>query len=87
MIAVPTGVRIWIASGHTDMRKGMQGLALLVQEGLGEIRSLATSSCSADAAVLSSRPCGMTGSDYRCTQSAWTVAALSGRRRLTVWWP
>jgi transposase len=35
MIAVPTGVRIWIATGHTDMRKGMQGLALLVQEGLG----------------------------------------------------
>ena len=29
------GVRIWIATGHTDMRKGMQGLALLVQEGLG----------------------------------------------------
>src|SRR5258707_7835872 len=34
MIPVPTGVRIWIAT-HTDMRKGMQGLALLVQEGLG----------------------------------------------------
>src|SRR5205823_7397458 len=28
-------VRIWIATGHTDMRKGMNGLALLVQEGLG----------------------------------------------------
>ncbi|WP_225996856.1 IS66 family insertion sequence element accessory protein TnpB [Sinorhizobium medicae] len=26
---------MWIASGHCDMRKGMQGLALLVQEGLG----------------------------------------------------
>jgi len=35
MIPIPTGVRIWIATGHTDMRKGMQGLALLVQEGLG----------------------------------------------------
>jgi transposase len=34
MIAVPTGARIWIATGPTDMRKGMQGLALLVQEGL-----------------------------------------------------
>jgi transposase len=32
---VAAGVRIWIASGHTDMRKGMNGLALLVQEGLG----------------------------------------------------
>ena len=34
MIPVPSGVRIWLATGHTDMRKGMQGLALLVQEGL-----------------------------------------------------
>jgi len=34
MIAVPSGSRIWVATGHTDMRKGMQGLALLVQEGL-----------------------------------------------------
>jgi transposase len=35
MIPVAAGARIWIATGHTDMRKGMQGLALLVQEGLG----------------------------------------------------
>jgi transposase len=34
VIAVPTGARIWIATGVTDMRKGMNGLALLVQEGL-----------------------------------------------------
>jgi transposase len=27
-------VRVWIATGHTDMRKGMPGLALLVQEHL-----------------------------------------------------
>ena len=35
MIPVAASVRVWIASGHTDMRKGMNGLALLVQEGLG----------------------------------------------------
>ncbi len=35
MIAVPSGVRVWIATGHTDMRRGMNGLALQVQEGLG----------------------------------------------------
>lgn len=34
MIPVPSGVRVWIAIGHTDMRRGMQGLALQVQEGL-----------------------------------------------------
>jgi transposase len=32
MIPLPTGVRVWIAAGHTDMRRGMQSLALLVQE-------------------------------------------------------
>ena len=31
MIPVPTGVRVWLATGHTDMRKGFNGLALLVQ--------------------------------------------------------
>lgn len=32
MIALPSGVRVWIATGHTDMRRGMNSLALLVQE-------------------------------------------------------
>ena len=34
MIPVRPGVRVWIATGHTDMRRGMNGLALQVQEGL-----------------------------------------------------
>jgi transposase len=34
VIGLPAGVRVWIATGHTDMRKGMNGLALLVQEHL-----------------------------------------------------
>jgi len=32
MIPIPTGVRVWLATGHTDMRKGVASLALLVQE-------------------------------------------------------
>jgi transposase len=35
MIPIASGVRVWLASGHTDMRRGMRGLALQVQEGLG----------------------------------------------------
>jgi transposase len=35
MIPVPSGVRVWLAVGRTDMRKGMNGLALQVQETLG----------------------------------------------------
>lgn len=26
MIPVPSGVRVWLAVGHTDMRRGMNGL-------------------------------------------------------------
>lgn len=32
MIPVPTGTRVWLAAGHTDMRKGFNSLALVVQE-------------------------------------------------------
>src|SRR5260370_1365264 len=35
MIPVPSGVRVWLAVGRTDMRRGMNGLALAVQEALG----------------------------------------------------
>ena len=34
MIPAPNGARVWLAAGHTDMRKGFDGLALLVQETL-----------------------------------------------------
>jgi transposase len=34
MIPVPAGVRVWLATGHTDMRRGFPGLALQVQETL-----------------------------------------------------
>lgn len=32
MIPVPSGVHVWLATGHADMRKGFGSLALLVQE-------------------------------------------------------
>jgi len=34
VIPVPSGVRVWLAVGRTDMRRGMNSLALLVQETL-----------------------------------------------------
>ena len=34
MIGPPGNVRVYLACGVTDMRRGMPGLALLVQEGL-----------------------------------------------------
>jgi transposase len=36
MIGLPGGTRIWLAAGVTDMRKGFDGLAALVQGTLAE---------------------------------------------------
>lgn len=34
MIPMPSSTQVWLATGHTDMRRGFDGLALLVQETL-----------------------------------------------------
>jgi transposase len=34
MITFPPGIRVWLATGHTDMRRGFPSLALIVQEQL-----------------------------------------------------
>ena len=36
MIGLPLGTRIWLAAGVTDMRRGFDGLAALVQTRLAE---------------------------------------------------
>jgi transposase len=36
MIALPAGVQVWLAAGATDLRKGFDGLAALVQIQLAE---------------------------------------------------
>jgi transposase len=36
VIGLPSGTRVWIVAGHTDMRKGFDGLAALVQTALAE---------------------------------------------------
>ena len=36
MITPAAGVRIWLAAGLTDMRRGFDGLAALVQQHLGQ---------------------------------------------------
>jgi transposase len=45
MIALQADVRVWLATGHTDMRKGFDGLALLVQEKLRRDPQLRPSVC------------------------------------------
>ena len=36
MIGLPTGTRIWLAAGLTDMRRGFDGLAALAQNALAQ---------------------------------------------------
>lgn len=84
MIAPPSGVRVWLATGVTDMRRGMNGLALQVQQ------ALQRDPHSGDLYVFRGRrgdllkSCGMTGSACRFTRSGWNAAASSGPRRWTV---
>ncbi|WP_458098337.1 IS66 family insertion sequence element accessory protein TnpB [Roseomonas sp. WA12] len=35
MIPVPSGVQVWLAVVHTDMRRGMSGLAFQIHKALG----------------------------------------------------
>jgi transposase len=36
MIVLPSGAHVWLACGYTDMRKGMDGLAMLAQHMLAQ---------------------------------------------------
>ena len=54
MIPVPSGVRVWLAVGHTDMRRGMNSLAVQVQEVWGAIRTPAISTSFRGKEVISS---------------------------------
>ena len=81
MIAFPTGVRVWLATGHTDMRKGFSTLALLVQE------RLKTDPHGGHLFVFRGRRGDLIkviwhdGQGACLFQSAWSAAASYGRRR------
>ena len=51
MIGPATGTRIFLACGHTDMRRGMDGLAALVQQALVRIRFVVRFICFAASVV------------------------------------
>ena len=80
MIALPPGVRVWLATGHTDMRKGFPSLALLVQEVLGRdplsghlfcFRGRRVTSCSVERKRPSREPRVIAGSGSFRTRPAW----------------
>src|SRR5690349_25154755 len=84
MIAPPSGVRVWLATGATDMRRGMNGLALQVQE------ALQRDPHAGDLYVFRGKRGNLLkvlwhdGLGMCCTPSVWNVAGTSGRHRRMV---
>ena len=86
MIPVPNGARVWLAAGHTDMRKGFDGLALMVQE------TLRRDPHGGHLFVFRGRRGGLIKVLWhdgqglcRLSRSGWNGAASCGRRRLMAW--
>jgi transposase len=81
MISLASGLRIYLACGSTDMRKGMVGLAMLVQQ------SLAEDPFSGAVYAFRGRRAGLIkliwhdGVGLACSPSGSNVASSSGRRR------
>jgi transposase len=85
MIAVPNGVRVWLATGHTDMRAGFPRLSLLVQE------SLKRDPHAGDLYVFRGRRGDLIKVIWHvdkapvCLQRDWNAAGSSGRLWPTAW--
>jgi transposase len=76
----PLPARVFLACGVTDMRKGFDGLAVLVQQMLllAQNHILVRCSHSGASAVTSSSCCGSTASVCASSSSGWTGVASSG---------
>ena len=79
MIPVPMGTKIWVACGAVDMRKGLDGLAMLAEEVVNKIRTPGISLHSAASEPIESKSCG--GMERACvsTPRGWNVVDLFGR--------
>ena len=80
MIPVPSGVRVWLAVGRTDMRRGMNGLALQVQEALQRDPHAGDLYVFRGARGNLIKIFGTTASACRCTPRGWRRADSSGHR-------
>lgn len=79
MMIVPAGVKVHVALGYTDMRKGMDGLAMLVQEVLkkdpfsGHLFAFRGKKASMLKILF------WAATDFACSASGSTRVVLSGR--------
>ena len=81
MITTPAGVRIYLACGTTDMRKGFDGLSIVAQDVLMQDPfSGAIFASGAAGAILSKFYTGTVRASA-CSPSGWRRAASPGLRR------
>jgi hypothetical protein len=77
---------IWIAAGHTNMRRGMHWLCALVQTALsqspfsGPVFCFSRSASFAAGAATLSRSSGSMGTGYVCFSRDWNAVGLCGPR-------
>ena len=85
MIPVPSGTQVWLAAGHTDMRKRFNSLALMVQEVLKRdpIADICLSFAVARAIWCASS--GTMAREHACSPSGLSVAASCGPHRPMGW--
>ena len=85
MIPVPSGVRVWLATGHTDMRAAFTGWPCWCRRRSSAIRMAGTSLSSAAVAAISSKSFGMMARGLACSPSGWSagtrLALLEKSRR------
>ena len=80
MIAIPGNVRVWLATGHTDMRRGFPSLARLVQENLKRDPHVGDLYVFRGRRGDLTRSFGMTARARVCSRSGWSAAAFCGHR-------
>jgi hypothetical protein len=83
MTLLPAGVKVHLAFGYIDMRKAINGLAMLVQGVLRQIPSRAISSCSGGGRPISSRSSIGMAPASASSPSGLSTASSSGRRTST----
>ena len=81
MITVPAGVRIYLACGVTDMRKGFDGLSMMAQNVLKQDPFSGSIFCFRGRLGDWSRSCTGMGRASACSRSGWRRADLLGPRR------
>jgi hypothetical protein len=80
MTLLPQGVKVHLAFGYTDMRKGIDGLAMLVQSVLRQDPFSGHLFVSEVGKPTSSRSCSGMGPASACSPSGLSRVSFSGRR-------